>query len=195
MHPTAGERYYLRMLLLTAKGAISFQDLKYHNGVQHPTFKEACRSRGLLADDNEWYEAFDEEAAWGTALQLRSLFVTMVPFFELGNERAFFEKMWRYMADDIQYRYRRAIGDNTYRIPDQDLQDTLLEELAALFGKSGHNITEFNLPRRSASICDITIYKSANRRGAILFFRALYWSIRPAICLERWTTPCFYFYS
>jgi hypothetical protein len=125
------------MLLLTAKGATNFPNLRYHNNIQHPTFKEACRSRGLLADDSEWYEAFDEAATWGTSSQLRNLFVTMILFCEVGDERAFFEREWRHLADDIQYRYRQTIGDISYRIPDTQLKDYLLDELAVLFGNSG----------------------------------------------------------
>jgi hypothetical protein len=150
VHPSAGERYYLRMLLLTAKGATNFPNLRYHNNIQHPTFKEACRSRGLLADDSEWYEAFDEAATWGTSSQLRNLFVTMILFCEVGDERAFFERDWRHLADDIQYRYRQTTGDISYRIPDTELRDYLLDELAVLFGNSGHNIREYNLPQRSS---------------------------------------------
>jgi hypothetical protein len=157
VHPSAGERYYLRMLLLTVKGATSFQNLRYHNGIHHPTFKEACRSRGLLGDDNEWYEAFDEAATWATSAQLRSLFVTMILFCELGDERGFFEKVWSYLADDIQYRYRRMIGDINYRMPDTELRDYLLDELAILFGNCGHNIREYNLPHRSGGTFSLSM--------------------------------------
>jgi hypothetical protein len=145
------------MLLLTVKGATSFQNLRYHNGIHHPTFKEACRSRGLLGDDNEWYEAFDEAATWATSAQLRSLFVTMILFCELGDERGFFEKVWSYLADDIQYRYRRMIGDINYRMPDTELRDYLLDELAILFGNCGHNIREYNLPHRSGGTFSLSM--------------------------------------
>jgi len=153
VHPSAGERYYLRMLLLTAKGATSFEHLKFHNGIQHPTFKEACRSRGLLGDDQEWYEAFNEAVAWGTSTQLRSLFVTMLIYCEVGDERTFFDKIWRYLADDIQYRYKHNIVDINYEMPEDELRDHLLDELAILFADCGSNIRQFNLPRRTNSDC------------------------------------------
>lgn len=146
VHPSSGEWYYLRMLLLTVKGATSFQNLRYHNGIQHPTFKEACRSHGLLGDDNEWYDAFSEAAAWGTSSQLWNLFVTMILLCQVGDERAFFERVWRSMSDDIQYRYRQTIGNASYRMPDTNLRNYLHDELAVLFGNSGHDIREFNLP-------------------------------------------------
>lgn len=73
----------------------------------------------------------------------------MILFCEVGDERAFFERAWCHLADDIQYRYRQTIGDISYRIPDTELRDSLLDELAVLFGNSGHNIRECNLPQRS----------------------------------------------
>lgn len=41
-------------------GATSFEDLRRHNGRLYDTFKEACQSRGLVGDDNEWFKLFDE---------------------------------------------------------------------------------------------------------------------------------------
>jgi hypothetical protein len=90
VHPSAGERYYLRLLLLTVKVCASFDDIRFYNGIQHPTFKEACRARGLIGDDQEWYSAFDEAATWATASHLRKLFVTMVLFGGVADEYVFF---------------------------------------------------------------------------------------------------------
>ena len=149
MHPSAGDRYYLRVLLLTVKGATSYEHLRFHNGTYHCTFKEACRSRGLLDDDQEWYSAFDEAAAWATSPQLRSLFVTMLLFCEVSDENTFFEKVWRHLADDIIYQYRDMIGDPNHVLPDSRLRDYLLDELCALFSQSGRNITDFNLPPKT----------------------------------------------
>ena len=54
-HPGSGERFYLRTLLANVKGARSFEDLRSVDGdVPLPTFHQACLTRGLLEDDNEW---------------------------------------------------------------------------------------------------------------------------------------------
>ena len=149
VHPSAGDRYYLRMLLLTVKGATSYDHLKFHNRTYHHTFKEACMSRGLLGDDQEWYNAFDEAAAWATSPQLRSLFVTMILFCEVGDENTFFEKIWHHLADDIIYQYRDMIGDPNYVLADSVARDYLLDELSTLFSQSGRNIAEFSLPPKT----------------------------------------------
>lgn len=151
VHPSAGERYYLRMLLLIVKGATSYEHLRYHNQLYHPTFKEACRLRGLLGDDHEWYNAFDEATAWATLPQLRRLFVTMLLFCEVGDENAFFEKVWRHLVDDIQYQYRDMIGDPNYQLAATNVRDYLLDELATIIAESGRNIWEFNLPSKTHS--------------------------------------------
>jgi hypothetical protein len=52
-HPSSGDRYYLRMILYTIKGCTSYKDIRTVNGVEYPTFKEACRALGFLDDDNK----------------------------------------------------------------------------------------------------------------------------------------------
>ena len=71
VNPTEGERFYLRMLLMVVKGAKSFNDIKTYNGVVYNTFKDACSARGLLNNDDEWYQAFKEASTWSSSFQLR----------------------------------------------------------------------------------------------------------------------------
>ena len=155
VHPSVGERYFLRMLLLVVRGAKTFEDVRQYNGILYPTFKQTCSVRGLLADDREWYNAFDEAAAWATSRQLRKLFVTMLLFCEVNDEYAFFEKVWKLLADDIQYRLRDILGNTEYEIPETDLRDSLLDELSALFARNGVRMRDRNLPERSKSLGDV----------------------------------------
>jgi hypothetical protein len=103
VHPSVEERYYLRMLLFIVRGVQNYEALHTYNNVTHATFKEVCNTRGLLSNDQEWYNAFDEATSWATSNQLRHLFVTMHLFCEVGDEHVFFEKVWKLFADDIQY--------------------------------------------------------------------------------------------
>jgi ATP-dependent DNA helicase PIF1 len=106
VHPSVGERYYLRMLLFIVKGAQRYEALHTYNNITYATFKEVCNTRGRLSDDQEWYNAFDEATSWATSNKLRHLFVTMLLFCEVGDEYVFFEKVWKSLADDIQYNMR-----------------------------------------------------------------------------------------
>lgn len=83
-HPSAGERYYLRRLLYTVKGAHSFKALcqyndevsltfysdPYNDRQLYPTFQAACMARGLLEDDSEWDRCLNEAALIQTGQQL-----------------------------------------------------------------------------------------------------------------------------
>ncbi|GLT28317.1 hypothetical protein SLA2020_032590 [Shorea laevis] len=64
--PTAGEKYYLRLLLQHIKGLTCFNDLYTVGGHQYDTFKEACYSMGLIVEDKEWEEAINEAFEWKT---------------------------------------------------------------------------------------------------------------------------------
>jgi hypothetical protein len=121
VHPSSGERYYLRMLLVMVKGAQSYECLLTYNGITHSTFKEACNEQGLLSDDKEWYNAFDEVAHWATSNQLRHLFIIMLLFCEVGDEYKFFEFFWKLLADDVQYNVPQNLNHQEYQMPDCDL--------------------------------------------------------------------------
>jgi hypothetical protein len=51
---------------MIVKGETSYEDIRTYNGTIYQTFKEACTSLGLLTDNNEWYNAFNEAANWAT---------------------------------------------------------------------------------------------------------------------------------
>jgi len=65
---------------MIVKGAKNYEDIRTYNGTTYKTFKEACAAHGLLNDDKEWYDTFNEAATWATAAQLRYLFLTMLVF-------------------------------------------------------------------------------------------------------------------
>jgi hypothetical protein len=67
-HPSSGEHFYLRTLLSSIKGATSFEDLHWVNGVLHPTFHLACLAHSLLEDDNEWRQCLQQAAHMATVI-------------------------------------------------------------------------------------------------------------------------------
>jgi len=48
------------MLLNYVKSATSYKHLRTVDGREHNTFKDACITMGLLADNNEWDQALEE---------------------------------------------------------------------------------------------------------------------------------------
>jgi hypothetical protein len=83
----------------------------------------------------------------------------MLLFCEIGDEYVFFKKIWKVLADDIQYNMRKVLNYPTYQMTENQLKDHLLDTLDSLFGRRGSNINDFNLPRRSNS----TSVTSTNR--------------------------------
>ena len=71
VHPSSGERFYLRMLLNIVKGVQSFEEIRTVNGVTYETYKATCYALGLLDEDKEWHEAIVQASQWSTGSQLR----------------------------------------------------------------------------------------------------------------------------
>ena len=58
--PREVERYFLQTLLLRKSGATYFADMRLHEGVQHPNYRDICCSMGLLSDDAEWLRCMED---------------------------------------------------------------------------------------------------------------------------------------
>ncbi|PWZ44009.1 ATP-dependent DNA helicase PIF1 [Zea mays] len=148
VNPAEGERFYLRMLLMIVKGAKNYEDIRTYNGILYQTFKEACAARGLLDDDNEWYRTYQEATNWATSFQLRNLFVIMLTYCQIKDEKEFFNTTWHTMVDDIHKHLIQKYHPIKYTPSELELQHCLLEELEELFSKNGQEINNYNLPRR-----------------------------------------------
>lgn len=144
--PVSDELYYLQMLLMIVKGAMSYADVRTYDGVVYLTFKQACEARGLLESDNECHLLFDEAIVSASSGQLRQLFVTVVMFCSVGNVRSLFENYWTYFTDDIQRRVRTALSNPSYVIPSDRLLSLLMKELHIVFSNSGGSIDDYDLP-------------------------------------------------
>jgi hypothetical protein len=151
VHPTAGETFFLRMLLSVVRGARSYEEVRTYQNVLHPTFRDACQARGLIGDDTEWVSLFNEAVTWATPWQLRCLFMTILIYCEVGNVRVLFDAYWKYMADDIAYGLRNMYGGVCSQVPDSVLLDGLMQQLTELFSSNGTSITSFDLPLLASS--------------------------------------------
>lgn len=113
--------------------------------------REACEARGILEGDNEWHLLFDEAIETASSYQLRQLFVTVVLFCSVGNVQGLFDKYWLYITDDIHLRLKKALDNPHCIIPHEHLLTLLIHELTSVFGKSGGNIRDYNLPHLTFS--------------------------------------------
>lgn len=101
--PSAGELYYLRILLGHSRGPTSFDDIKTVNGNIYSTFREACFARGLLDDDTEFINALKEAATWAMGYLLRQLFVSMLLSNSLHRPNFVWDLTRLLFSEDMMY--------------------------------------------------------------------------------------------
>ena len=147
VHPSAEERFYIRLLLTCVKGATSFEHLRSFEGTEYPTFKEACIARGLLEDDSEWHQCLEEAKDMQTGGQLRRLFVTILCDCFPTNPRALWDDFKSYLCDDLA-RYIRN-NSNIEEPTEEQVHDCglyLIDKLLSVFGKGLRNWPTLLLP-------------------------------------------------
>ncbi|KAK1366929.1 hypothetical protein POM88_042490 [Heracleum sosnowskyi] len=148
VHPTAGERFYLRMLLNIVCGATSFDDIRTVNGVVYKTYKEACFHHGLLDSDDEWHEAIRDTYIHQSGAQLRELFMTLLLFCDVSDLRALWNNHWKSFSDDIELQQRRLSRMQNFIISDQQLECFTLHDVELQLRKRGKTLKDFStLPK------------------------------------------------
>ena len=85
IHPRLGECYYLRLLLFEVIGPTSFLSFRTYNGVVHNTYRNACISRGLLAEDQHLRQVMQTAVEEYHSSHIRYLFCTILVFCEPSN--------------------------------------------------------------------------------------------------------------
>ena len=100
--PGAGEKFYARLLLSVVTDVRNFQQLKTVDGVPHPTYREACLARGLLADDNEWKRTLEDGYHMQTGPRLRQLFVAVVANNQPSRPAHLWDLFKTKLCDDLQ---------------------------------------------------------------------------------------------
>lgn len=104
-----GELFALRLLLSVVKGATSFEDLATCDGDIHPTFRSACFSRGMMADDTELIATFEEIIETTVSVDLlRKYFVTMLLHGGPHDPRALFDRFVDDLSDSSDGQHHVA---------------------------------------------------------------------------------------
>jgi hypothetical protein len=143
--PTAGERFYLCLLLSVVRGPISFEDLRSYHGHEYATFRDACIARGLLDDDGEWHTCLADAVDMQTGYQLRRLFATLLLFCSPTQPEVLWNEFREKICDDLRHQLRsRGLDDPT---PDS-IYDFGLYCLDQLLREAGRSLQEFSsMPR------------------------------------------------
>ncbi len=120
VHPTAGERFYLRMLLNVIKGPRSYEEIRTVHGVPYATYREACSALGLLDGDGEWHQCLREAAQWASGPQLRQLFVIFLLFCKVDDPLALWQCNIDTLTKDILFRQQRLLNNPQLTMVDEE---------------------------------------------------------------------------
>lgn len=147
--PSAGELYYLRLLLIKVPGPTSYEFLRTFNTILYDTFQAACAIRGFIEDDAEWDRCLEEAVMFQMPLQLRKLFVLLLVHCALQEPRKLFDKYQDKLSEDILYNLRCTYAGIT---SDHDIiQKKLLEDINSKLADNGKNLTDYpSLPQLAA---------------------------------------------
>ena len=58
------------------------------------------------------------------------------------------------MSDDLQYKMRKRVGNDSYVVPENILLPSLLTKLSNMFLKNGMSISSYDLPTPSENALD-----------------------------------------
>jgi len=140
--------FYLRTLLTIVKGATSFEDLRTFDGVLLPTFKEACKQRGLLRDDQEWIQCLDEAADMQVGSQLRVLFATILHHCTPISPHELWVQFRDKICDDLAHKISQIYPNDPDPTPEliYDYGLYLIDRQLMKGGKRLSEIAEMPLP-------------------------------------------------
>jgi len=143
VHPGAGERYYLRMLLNVVHGAQSFEHLRTVNEIVYTTFKNACQALGLLQDDLEWDQCLKEASMIQSGHQLRHLFATILIHCNPTRPEQLWMRYKQNLSDDILYQTQQELQDLNLQMTEQDIENRALYKLDNILIQQGKTLKDF----------------------------------------------------
>ncbi|XP_076298040.1 uncharacterized protein LOC143217539 [Lasioglossum baleicum] len=165
IHPNNTECFHLRMLLYNIRGPTSFASLKTINGVVQPTYQAACRSLGLLEDDEQWHQTLTEAAVSDSPRKLRELFAIILIFCSPSDPLELWHQFKRSLCEDVFRDWRRRSIDTSSHDVEEQCYDrglALLEE--AVQSNGGQPLSHYSMPSpQNLSIePNLQYYREAN---------------------------------
>lgn len=147
-NPTAGEKYYLRLLLTVVRGPQSFEHLCTVNDVVYPTYCEACMAMELTDGDQKWIDTFTEAIVFASRESLQWLLVTALIQKGLADPLALWERFRKHFCNDLGQEAPRRQRYNAPLMELKDLQTNLgLFLLDQILMDNQYTLSDFNLPQ------------------------------------------------
>ena len=160
IHPSSGEKFFLRMLLKNIVGATSFENLRTVDGVVHETYKSACVALGLLQSDALWYDTMDEAVQVARPKAIRDLFCCIVKEGSPSDVAELLAKYDESMSEDFKHKRRLTQSHiSVDRISELARNDMLIafNEIFAIIGKDN---AFYGLPMPDLNMADMNLNES-----------------------------------
>ena len=107
----------------------------------------------MLDDDKEWHDAIVEPSFWATGRQLRSLFVLILLYCEVGNPLKLWNHTWKILAEDILFMKQREFKFPGLLLPDPQLQEYTLIEIERLLKENDKSLADFaGMPKPNPNV-------------------------------------------
>ncbi|KAG5598903.1 hypothetical protein H5410_030273 [Solanum commersonii] len=135
-HPTEGERYYLRFLLINVRAPKSYQDLLTFNGEYCTTFRESTEKRGLLLCDNNLTECMSEASTYQVPSSLRHLFGVLLAYCNPNNPK----ELWKFFENSMSEDFNKYPG-----LSSKEVRYKALNHINDILYSMGRDINEFEL--------------------------------------------------
>ena len=114
-------------------------------GTLHPSFKQACVVLGLLQDDREGIQCFEEAILFATGSILRTLFATAVIHGGVVNAAEIWNQFKLHLCDDLPRRLQHMEIDLSDLAESAHL-DYGLYLIALIFADAGKGLVDYGLP-------------------------------------------------
>ncbi|KAI3741126.1 hypothetical protein L1987_58793 [Smallanthus sonchifolius] len=127
------------------KGPKSFEDILTVNGIQYPTFRDACYALGILDDDKEYIEAIEEASHSGSGYYLRALFATMLTSNSLSRPDFVWQNTWEYLSDGILYKQRLLLKSPDLTLNEDQIKSLTLFEIEQILLRNNSTLRNFSM--------------------------------------------------
>ena len=141
--PSQGERFYIRLLLTSVTGAISFKDLRTVNGVECDSYKSACLALGLLRDDQEWIQCLREAGDMQTGSTLRWLFAIILLHCYPTSPEALWNQFKDKICDDLRRKLSNIPAYQNRQFTDDQVHGYSLYLLETILRKSDKSLANY----------------------------------------------------
>ena len=147
VHPNYQECYFLRILLHTVEGPTSFQDIKTVDNIVCLTYREACRRRGLLENDQHLNDAMSEAALCHSPEKLRSLFCIILQMCHPADPLHIWETHKESLTEDILHKLRRRYPTQEIGYSDDIYNKGLILIEDKLLQLGGNDLQSIGMPQ------------------------------------------------